>query len=225
MNINKLKISFGIFVVSVFCIVMIPIVIILMNMFGIISWLFEHGLHDFISVNTTFVVLTLGSTGLLLILGLFLISRGEEWFLKHKGRSPFDKRGGSDEHAGPFSFSAIMNSLDNSVSQLREISRTVDARRREIFQIGQKHAMPPVKVQQLHSELDNLSFTEQRLYGYSSIHAYHTITPGSRQDEGAYLDEFQMRGLTETEIILLQLKKKKLDEESNPLRGKLKSQE
>jgi hypothetical protein len=220
MNINKLEISFGIFIISVFCIVMIPIAAILMNMAGIISWLLERGLGDFVSVMTAFVVLTLGSTGLLLILGLFLLSRGEEWFLKHKDRIP-GAAGVSGEHAGPYSFSAIMDSLDNSIRQLREISRTVDARTREILQM--EHTMPPVEVQQIHSHLTSLSFTEQRI-GYSSINTCRTITPGSRQDESMYPDEFPLKGLTEAEIIHLQLNKMKLDEEFSLHRGKQKSQ-
>jgi hypothetical protein len=223
MNINKLKISFGIFVDSVFCIVMIPIAVILINMFGIISWLSEQGLGEFVSVMTTFVVLTLGSTGLLLILGLFVISRGEEWFLKHKNYGAFGEAGASDEHAGPFSFSTIMNSLDDSIRELRKISRTVDEQSREIFQLGQKDG--PVKVQQLHSDLDSLSFTEQRIYGYSSINTCENITPGLQQGENAYLDESRLRGLSEAEIILLQINKMELDEEFNLFKEKRKSQE
>jgi hypothetical protein len=218
MNKNKLKIPFGIFVVSVFCIVMIPIAVILINMFGIISWLLEQGLGDFVSVMTAFVVLTLGSTGLLLILGLFIISRGEEWFLKHKGCDVFGEAGASDGHTGPFSFSAIMNSLDNSIRELREISRTVDEQSREIFQLGRKDA--PVKVQRLHSDLDSPSFTEQRVYGYSSINAYQNITPELRQNGNMYL-----RGLSEAEIILLRINKMKLDEEFNLSREERKSRE
>jgi hypothetical protein len=223
MNINKLKISFGIFVVSVFCIVMIPVAVILINMFGIISWLLEQGLGDFVSVMTTFVVLTLGSTGLLLILGLFIISRGEEWFLEHKGCDVLGEDGASGDHAVPFGFSAIMNSLDNSISQLRKISRTVDEQTREIFQLGQEDV--PVKVQQIHSDLDSLSFTEQRIYGYSSINACQGITPGLRQGENAYLGESRLRGLTEAEIILLQINKMEMDEEFNLFKEKRNSQE
>jgi hypothetical protein len=111
-------------IVLVFFLAAVPEFFMLMNMKPICSWFVGHGISNFTSIVTLFVVLIMLATGISLSLGLVLASRGEDWYLerqylwqaKHPGKGE-----------GLNSLENISNALSDSINRLQILSQSMKA--------------------------------------------------------------------------------------------------
>jgi hypothetical protein len=208
----KLKIPFGVFVIPIFCMAIIPSIVALTNMSTIISWFMVHGAVSFTSSTTVFIILILAGTGILLILGAAVISRGEDWYLK-KTKPPAPEE---NKPAGIGGFTGIINSLNDSVTRLSELSRVIEEQRRVISRINAQYAHtgdpPPVEVLALLPGREKYFMTEQQSCYDAALPVFPDTgwnAPRSGPDQAS---------LDKAEMTLIYLNQLKLDREFGPCR-------
>jgi hypothetical protein len=123
-------------VIPVSCLLLILAFIILINMSDIISWSMTRGSPHFINTASALFLLIMLYMGILLSLCLVAISVGEDLIRKRKISLMRKKH--RPQATGINGLMDIMNSLDDSITKLREASQSLSVQVQKLSHLSQK---------------------------------------------------------------------------------------
>jgi hypothetical protein len=119
--------------IPIFCLLLVLVVIILMNMSGIVARFMARESANFMYVALALFLLIIVCTGVLLSLGIGAICIGED--LLRKRKSPLLRE--TPSTGGLSGLTDIMNSLDDSIGKLKKASQCLSDQTRLLAQISQ----------------------------------------------------------------------------------------